>query len=119
MIYEHILDISTYAMNAVSVIILIYGVFRSGLRLIHIEFKKLKLSHKMAERQKVRAYLGSYILLSLEFLIAADIIATIAHPSSQEIIILAAVILMRTFISYFLGKEIEQAMHFEQKEEIE
>ncbi|MCM2139754.1 DUF1622 domain-containing protein [Vagococcus fluvialis] len=52
-------------------------------------------------------YLGSYVLLSLEVLIASDIIETILNPSIEDILILAGVVVIRTAISYFLGKEME------------
>jgi uncharacterized membrane protein len=55
----------------------------------------------------VKMYLGSYVLLSLEVLIASDIIETILNPSIEDILILAGVVVIRTAISYFLGKEME------------
>ncbi|MBO0476387.1 DUF1622 domain-containing protein [Vagococcus sp. DIV0080] len=55
----------------------------------------------------VKIYLGSYVLLSLEVLIASDIIETILNPSIEDILILAGIVVIRTAISYFLGKEIE------------
>lgn len=51
--------------------------------------------------------LGFHLLLGLEFLIAADIIRTIVHPSLQELAILGSLVAIRTVISYFLNKEIE------------
>jgi len=47
-------------------------------------------------------------LFALEFLIAADIIATVIHPKFEEIAILASIVVIRTMISYFLEKEIEK-----------
>jgi uncharacterized membrane protein len=47
-------------------------------------------------------------LLALEYLIAADIIATVIHPAFEEIAILAGIVVIRTVISYFLEKEIEK-----------
>ena len=55
----------------------------------------------------MKMYLGSYVLLSLEVLIASDIIETILNPSIEDILILAGVVVIRTAISYFLGKEME------------
>lgn len=114
--YEDILSIFTLMMNAISVVIIIFGVVSSALRLFMIEFRRFNSTIKAIKRQSIRAYLGSYILLGLEFLIAADIIATIAHPSVEELINLSAIVIIRTFISYFLGKEIEHAIQLEKKE---
>ena len=56
----------------------------------------------------MRARLGRSILLGLEFLVAADIIATVAiEPTLQKVATLGALILVRTFLSLSLEVEIE------------
>jgi uncharacterized membrane protein len=53
-----------------------------------------------------RRRLGRAILLGLEFLIAADIINTVAiQPSLENVAVLATVILIRTFLSFTLEVE--------------
>jgi uncharacterized membrane protein len=55
-----------------------------------------------------RANLGRAILLGLELLVAADIIGTVAvTPSFSNLGILAAIVLIRTFLSVALEVEIE------------
>lgn len=55
-----------------------------------------------------RANLGRAILLGLELLVAADIIGTVAvTPSFSNLGILAAIVLIRTFLSFSLEVEIE------------
>lgn len=54
-----------------------------------------------------RQYLGRSILLGLEFLVAADIIRTVAvTPTLDSVAVLAAIILIRTFLSFSLELEI-------------
>lgn len=57
-----------------------------------------------------RAYrraLGRAILLGLEFLVAADIIRTVAiEPSFQSLGVLAVIVLIRTFLSFTLELEV-------------
>jgi uncharacterized membrane protein len=56
----------------------------------------------------LRSNFGRSILLGLEFLIAADIINTVAvTPTLQSVIVLGAIILIRTFLSFSLELEIE------------
>lgn len=57
----------------------------------------------------IRSFLGSYILLSLEILIAADIVESIINPSIQDLIILASMVVIRTVMAYFLHKEMMDA----------
>jgi uncharacterized membrane protein len=58
-----------------------------------------------------RAYrrdIGRAILLGLEFLVAADIINTVAiDPSLRSVAVLAGIVLIRTFLSFSLEVEIE------------
>ncbi|HZH11768.1 MAG TPA: DUF1622 domain-containing protein [Microvirga sp.] len=55
-----------------------------------------------------RSNLGRAILLGLEFLVAADIINTVAiEPTLQSLLILGGIILIRTFLSFSLEVEIE------------
>ncbi len=55
-----------------------------------------------------RANLGRSILVGLEFLVAADIIGTVAAvPTFESLGLLAIVILIRTFLSFSLETEIQ------------
>jgi uncharacterized membrane protein len=55
-----------------------------------------------------RQNLGRAILLGLEFLVAADIIRTVAvDPTFQSAGVLALIVLIRTFLSFALQLEID------------
>ncbi len=55
-----------------------------------------------------RSDLGRAILLGLEFLVAADIVMTVAiEPTLDNLAVLAVIILIRTFLSFSLEVEIE------------
>ncbi|ADI13671.1 DUF1622 domain-containing protein [Truepera radiovictrix] len=56
---------------------------------------------------RYRSNLGRGILLGLEFLVAADIIGTVAlEPSFENLGVLAGIVLIRTFLSFSLEAEI-------------
>jgi uncharacterized membrane protein len=58
--------------------------------------------------ERFRADLGRGILLGLEFLVAGDIIGTVAvAPTFESLGVLAAIVLIRTFLSFSLAVEIE------------
>lgn len=55
-----------------------------------------------------RSSFGRAILLGLEFLIAADIINTVAvRPTLESVAVLGGIVLIRTFLSFSLELEIE------------
>lgn len=61
---------------------------------------------------KLRLAFGRFLVVALEFQLAADIIGTAFAPSWEQIGQLAAIALIRTFLNYFLNREIRS----EQKE---
>jgi uncharacterized membrane protein len=56
----------------------------------------------------IRAVFARSILLGLEFLVAADIIRTVAvQPSLENVAVLGLIILIRTFLSFSLEVELD------------
>jgi uncharacterized membrane protein len=55
---------------------------------------------------RAQVILGRWLLLSLELTLATDVVATIVTPEWDEIGKLAAIMVLRTSLNYFLGKEI-------------
>src|SRR5262245_32233640 len=63
-----------------------------------------------------RSTLGRPILLGLEFLIAADIISTVAvTPTLMSVAVLAGIVAIRTFLSFSLELEIEGRWPWQRK----
>jgi uncharacterized membrane protein len=56
--------------------------------------------------EQIRLYLGRSLSLSLEFLLAADIVETAIAPTWEDIGKLAAIAAIRTLLNYFLQQEI-------------
>jgi len=58
----------------------------------------------------LRIRFGSWLAVALEFQLGADIVATTVGPSADALIQLGLVALIRTFLNFFLGRELaEQA----------
>ena len=86
---------------------MIYGSLLAILHLLRSEFKRFTKHYKIAVLDVIRHDFGYYILLGLEFLIAADIIQTILKPSNEELIELGGIVIIRILLSFFLNKEIK------------
>lgn len=81
----------------------------------------MKMVKKAAEHDVLvsnfRSSLGQLILLGLEFLVAADIINTVAvEPTIRSLIVLAGIVLIRTFLSFSLKVEIEGRWLWQRKQ---
>jgi uncharacterized membrane protein len=59
-------------------------------------------------QSSVRLQLGLSLALSLEFLLAADIVGTAVSPGWHEIANLAAITGIRTFLNFFLHREVQE-----------
>ena len=63
-----------------------------------------------------RRRLGRAILLGLEFLVAADIIRTVAvTPTGESVAVLGGIVLIRTFLSFSLQLEVTGAWPWQQR----
>jgi uncharacterized membrane protein len=59
------------------------------------------------EFSQIRLTLGMWLALALEFQLAADILSTTVSPSLEALASLAIIAVIRTFLNYFLSKELE------------
>jgi uncharacterized membrane protein len=58
--------------------------------------------------RRLRQDVGRGILLGLEFMVAGDIIRTVAvEPTLDSVVVLGAIVLIRTFLSFSLEVELE------------
>lgn len=109
-------DLFILALNIFSIVVLIWGVIMAGIDFLKSERANRNRVVMARQNNFIKSFLGSYILLSLEILIAADIIESIIKPTFQDILKLAILVVIRTVISYFLHKEIEDALKDKENE---
>jgi uncharacterized membrane protein len=107
----NILEYISISIGIVGIFIVLWGVIVGLVEFIRAQIAHLGQNRKSLPLEKIRIDLGRYLLLGLEFLIAADIIRTIVKPSLEEVAVLVAIVAIRTVISYFLNKEIERLGH--------
>jgi uncharacterized membrane protein len=79
--------------------------------------KLLRVRQKRDEsaQQAIRLELGLSLALSLEFLLAADIVGTAVSPSWDAIARLAAITGIRTFLNFFLQKEVKELQEMDRR----
>ena len=104
---KNILQILVTILDWLSVLVIIYGVLMQFIGFIISEFTAKDRRIAVEKVTMLKNFLGTYILFALEILIGADIIESILDPSINHILSLAALVIIRTIISYFLNKEIK------------
>lgn len=99
------------ALEVLGVMTIIVGTFLAIGRFVIGTQKVKPRSYKI-----LRQELGKSILLGLEILVAGDIIATVATvPTMESVLILAIIILIRTFLSLSIQVEIEGKFPWQKK----
>jgi len=92
-------------LNAISLLCIVAGVILSLIQSIN-ERKRTGRIHPM--HTFFRRTFGGWLVVALEFQLAADIVGTIVSPSNAHLIELGAIAVIRTFLNYFLGRELRE-----------
>ncbi|GAA3961187.1 DUF1622 domain-containing protein [Allohahella marinimesophila] len=104
---EHVMTVAGWAAAAIEIAGIAIIVAVSAYALFVMVAGLVKRSDLRAAFQTSRQSLGQGILLGLEFLVAADIIHTVAVELTWDTIgVLAAVVVIRTFLSFTLNVEL-------------
>jgi uncharacterized membrane protein len=97
------INYAVYGISALGALVILWGIV-----LVLKDFLLDLFNDELGSKRKMRQKLGSYLILGLEFFIAADIIRTITRPDWNDIGMLAAIVALRTVLSYFLGQELKE-----------
>lgn len=79
----------------------IHGLWRYLRNLLHTDGGE-------APKEAIRLSLGRSLALALEFQVAADILGTALHPTVDDVILLGAIVLLRTILNFFLNRELRE-----------
>jgi uncharacterized membrane protein len=98
-----VIELAGHTIEAFAVAIIVIAIAHGTVRyLFHIS-QRVVDAYTLYEVQ-----LGRALLLGLEFLVAADIVRTVAlEPTMQNVMILGLLVVVRTFLSWSLVVEIE------------
>ena len=108
---EQLIEYTVFAFEIIITIIIIIIV---GITLVNLFKIMVSTLINKEEKEKQREYLGQLVrrmlrglLISLDFLVAADLLKSILVPSVTELITLAFVVAIRIVLSWSLSKEME------------
>ncbi len=95
----------SFGIGIAGIIVIVWGAVLSLLQFAVLETKGLLGGDVCRKKDYMRQHLGTYILMGLEFLIAADLIRSVMNPTLQELAVLGSIVVIRTIISYSVNKE--------------
>jgi uncharacterized membrane protein len=92
------------AIEAVAVLVIAFGAAEATVRLLG---RLLRRANVVGQRRDIWLKFAVWLILGLEFELAADIIRTVIAPTWVELAQLGAIAVIRTFLNYFLEKDLE------------
>ena len=101
-IFRNVVEQVGLVIDAAGVLVVVAGIFMATVRLL------TAAPVPLGKYKQFRQDLGRGILLGLEFLVAADIIRTVAvTPTLESVTVLGLIVVIRTFLSLALQREVE------------
>jgi uncharacterized membrane protein len=100
---ERAVNVVTIILESTAVICIVVGFFTA----IVLLFKSRQIQFSPLHN-RLRLKFGGWLALALEFQLASDILKTTIAPTYENLIQLGAIAIIRTFLNYFLNKELKE-----------
>ena len=97
-----------HLIEAAAILVVAFGAAEAFVKLVSLIVRPAS-SHGV--RKDIWRRFGTWLLLGLEFALAADIISSVVSPTWEDIGQLGAIAVIRTFLNYFLERDLENAEH--------
>jgi len=104
-VFRELAESIALGVESAAVLIIAYGAIESLYGLIRAIATR---QSRMGQLKDIWLRFGVWLLLGLEFELAADIVRTAVSPTWTDIGQLAAIGIIRTFLNYFLEKDLEK-----------
>lgn len=98
----NLVTISKLMLETISVVCVLIGLLKAAQLALTFNHRRYRQPFNL-----VRLRFGIWLALALEFQLGADILATTVAPTFEELAKLALIAIIRTFLNYFLSKELE------------
>ena len=109
---QTILLVIQHSISLCGALVILAGVMRALIKYVHYSFKHHS-TQKNVDINQIRLNLGLVLALGLEFIIAADLIGTTTAPDYYSVGMVAAIVFIRTRLSYTLDREINALRNIE------
>lgn len=100
---SHIATVAKIFLEAMGILTIVIGIVMNFKHIIYLYHRPNNNTYIIVRTRVARA-----LALALEFQLGADIVATTASATYENLAKLAIVAIIRTFLNYFLTKEIKE-----------
>jgi uncharacterized membrane protein len=102
-----LVEIISLGVSVIGALVTIWGVIEAVGGFLSLKMAR-QGKDEIAGSEFLRQKLGAHLLLGLEIFIAADVISSVVSPTWNKVGLLAAIVAIRTVLSYFLRMEVRQ-----------
>jgi uncharacterized membrane protein len=110
---QQVAGYAALALEAVSILVIVFGGMEAAWRLA---FPLLQRQSIHGVRRAAWLGLARWLVLGLEFMLAADIVRTVIEPNWDDLGQLAVTAVIRTFLNVFLERDLEAALRAKEPE---
>lgn len=104
-VLRRLAELVSLCVDGLGVLVILLGLARALVRAVR---ERDALAEGDSAYRRLRRDVGRGILLGLEFMVAGDIIRTVAvEPTLDSLAVLGLIVLIRTFLSFSLEVELE------------
>ncbi|WP_353643121.1 DUF1622 domain-containing protein [Mesorhizobium sp. WSM2239] len=111
-IFARLTEVSILLIDFMALLIVVYGTLEAFWGAVRAAFV-----HRRPVYHQIWLRYARWLVAGLTFQLAADIIESALAPTWEDIGRLAAIAVIRTFLNYFLGRDVVEVTEEEQTEE--
>ncbi len=104
-LFKQFVGIVDLSAELVGVLCIAYGVAEAAVMSVRVVIRRHVTIRR--QRKEIFARFASWIILALEFALAADIVRTAIAPTWNDIGMLAAIAAIRTALNFFLERDLD------------
>ena len=104
-------DYAVMAIDAMALVVIVYGTVQAFIGAVQLAFRPAD----MHARREVWLRYGRWLVAGLTFQLAADILETSITTSWEAIGRIAAIAVIRTFLNYFLERDLAEGRELQSK----
>jgi uncharacterized membrane protein len=109
----HLSDAVEQLAGLAAILVVAFGTVEAFVRVVRVAITP-SVTH--GARKGIWRNYGMWLLLGLEFELAADIVGSVVSPTWEEVGKLGAIAVIRTFLNFFLGRDLVEAAEHREAE---
>lgn len=98
-------ELAEVILNALSLLCIVIGIIVTSVRSLQYR-QRSPGAHPL--HTYFRMIFGGWLVVALEFQLAADVVGTMISPTAAHLVELGTIAVIRTFLNYFLGRELKE-----------